>query len=438
MSCQGSLTKGGPVKLLSFTRWGALFFLLSLGILVTGALRMELTAILWGSAFCLLALYSFFVNWLTRAILRRFFEKSPDPVDFTLSATGVFTRSPASAQLKADLPRFRLPGIKTRFEILLHWPGRKPLRLSRDIGAGRSKHTFEIVPLYRGCYQSREVHIEIRDLLGFTCSRLTLALAEKLRVYPVVQPEAARRPPSLEGGQEENRGSRRKRSEELLEVRKYFPGDDVRKVHWKVYAHTSELFLRVGEEIPPPESRFLVILDPAPTPAVPHAIEADYLDALVEALAATVLEMLGRGYRVFFTRCDSPRLKQFAAENKLQLLTDLADVWWNDRYALEFPRQDLYQILLFSSPGSANLPRIMKEVQKRSAEVKLFFPDAPAPVQQPQPGWIRKLVLRPRADSSRPLPALAGDELQSYRNMLEREIARWSRRGQWKVGVETI
>ena len=95
MSCQGSPTKGRSGKLLSFTRWGILFFFLSLGILVIGALRMELAAILWGSAFCLIAVYSFLVNRLTRAILRRFFEKAPDPVDFTLSAAGVFPRERA-------------------------------------------------------------------------------------------------------------------------------------------------------------------------------------------------------------------------------------------------------------------------------------------------------------------------------------------------------
>jgi uncharacterized protein (DUF58 family) len=423
---------------LSFTRWGALFFFLSLAILVIGALRVELTAILWGSAVCLIAVYSLVVNRLTRAILRRFFEKAPDPVDFTLSETGVFPRGSATARLSAELPRFQPPGIKIRFEILLSWPGRDPLRLSRDLKTGRNQHTFEIVPPYRGCYRSREAHIVISDLLGFTRSPLTLALAEKLWVYPVVQPEAAIRPPILEGGQEENRGSRKKRSEEFLEVRKYFPGDDIRKVHWKVYAHTAELFLRIGEEIPPPESRFLVVLDPAPTPAVPQRIEADYLDALVEALAATVLEMLARGYRVFFARCDSTRLKQFTLEKKLQLLADLAEVRWTDRYALEFPRQDLYQILVFSSPGSANLSRIMKDLQERGGEVKLLFPDVPAPLEQPRHNWIRKLVLRPTADQSSERPALAEEELQSYRDALERDISRWGRRGKWKVGVETI
>ena len=126
MSCQGSPTKGRSETLFSFTRWGLLFFFLSLAILAIGALRMELAAILWGSAFCLIAVYSFLVNRLTRAILRRFFDRAPDPVDFTLAATGVFPRSSATAQLNAELPRFRAPGIKIRFEVPLCWPGRGP------------------------------------------------------------------------------------------------------------------------------------------------------------------------------------------------------------------------------------------------------------------------------------------------------------------------
>jgi uncharacterized protein (DUF58 family) len=433
MSYQGSPTKRRLRKLFSFTRWGALFFFLSLFILIIGVLRMELAAILWGSAFTLLAVYSLLANRITQLVLRRFFEKAPDPVDFTLSAAGVFPRSVATAQLNAQLPRYRAPGIKIRFEILLYWTGREPLRLSCDLRGGRNRRVFEFSPAYRGVYQSREVHIVLSDLLGFTRFPLTLALAERLRVYPAVQPEEVRRPPSLEGGQEENRRMRKRRSEELLEVRKYFPGDDIRKVHWKVFAHTSELFLRIGEETPPPESRFLVILDSAPTKVVPTRIEADYLDSLVEICAATVLEVLARGYQVFFALCDSPQLRQVTLEKKLQLLGESAGIWWNDRYALELPPQYPSQILLFSSPGSANLPRIFGDLQKRGGDVKLFFPDLPVPAGQPPRSWIRKLVLRPAAEKGRALAPLGSNELQSYRSKLDQEVARWSRRGKWKV-----
>ena len=433
MSCQGSSIKRLLKKVFSFTRRGALFFLLSAMILVIGALRMELSAILWGSAFTLLGLYSLLANRIMQALLRHFFERAPDPVDFTLSASGVFPRSPATAELTAEIPRHRAPGFKIRFEILLHWQGREPLRLSTDLRGGRNRHMFEFTPAYRGCYQSREVRIVVSDLLGFTRFPIELSLAEQLRVYPAVQPEAAKKPRSFEGGREENRGRRQRRSQELLEVRKYFPGDDIRKVHWKVYAHTSQLFLRIGEETPPPESRFLVILDSAPTTAVAQRIQADYLDVLVEVCAATILDVLARGYQVFFATCDSLQPRQLALEKKMQLLAELAGVRWNDRYALELPRRLPQRIILFSSPGSTNLARMFSDLQKRAAEVRLFFPDLPVPVEQPQRSWMRKLVLRPAGEQGATVVQLAREEIQNYQTALDRDAAQWNRNGRWKV-----
>jgi hypothetical protein len=297
---------------------------------------------------------------------------------------------------------------------------------------------FELRPSFRGCYQSREVQIVLGDLLGFTRFPLALALQEKLHVFPAVEPDMVRRPPRLEGGLEVQKRRRRRRSEELLEVRKYFPGDDIRKVNWNIFAHTSELFLRIGEETPPPESRFLVILDTGPTGAVPPRTEADYLDVLVEICAETVLELMNRGYQVFFTRCDSPQLRRLTREKKLDLLGELAGIWWSDRYALELPRQSLYQVLVFSSPGSGNLPRIFEALRKRGGEVRLFFPHLPVSEEPPRPGLIRNLFLRPETGHAGPALPPDDGELDIYRSKVDQEAARWRRRGKWKVVVETI
>jgi uncharacterized protein (DUF58 family) len=354
-------------------------------------------------------------------------------VDFTLSSAGVFPGGEATAQLNAELPGFTLPGIKVRAEILLHWVGREPLLLESELRSGRNSRVFRFSPSYRGLYQSREIRMVIGDLLGFTRCPLSLAVADNLRVFPAVQPEAAGRPPSLWGGQQERREKQSRRSEELLEVRKYFPGDDIRKVNWKVFAHTSELFLRIGEETPPPQSRFLVILDGAPTEAVPRRIEADYLDTLVEICAATALEMTTRGWQVILARCDSSRLMQVTAENRMQLLGELAAVWWNDRYALELPLAQPHQILLFSSPGSGNLSALFDDLQKRGGDVRVFFPDLPAPPEQPRRGWMRNLVLREPADRSGRISPLSEAELEEYRSKAERERARWNKKGRGKV-----
>jgi uncharacterized protein (DUF58 family) len=438
MSYQGSPTSRSLRSVFSFTGWGVLFSALSALILLIGVLRMELAAILWGSAFILLALYSLLANRIMQAVMRRFFEKTPDPIDFTLFATGVFPRSEVTAELKAEMPRFAAPGMRARFEIFLHWPGRNPLHLSCDLRGGGNRRLFDFSPSYRGRYQSREIRIVLSDLLGFTRWPVSYPLAEQLRVFPAVQPEEARRPPRLEGGQEENLGRRRWRSEELLEVRKYFPGDDIRKVHWKVFAHTSELFLRIGEEIPPPESRFFVVLDTAPTEAVPPRIGSDYLDVLVENCAAILMEVLSRGYQVYFTLCSVAQVRQVTPEKRLQILGELAGVWWDDRYTLELPPFRPYQILAFSSPGSGNLPRLLGDLRKLNGEVRLFFPELPIPPERPSRSWVHSLMFRPDGIHFETARRLSSAELEEFGETLNREAAQWSRGGKWKVTVETI
>ena len=62
-----------------------------------------------------------------------------------------------------------------------------------------------------------------------------------------------------------------------------------------MFAHTDELFLRIGEEVPPPESRILFILDTTEGPFVPRSAAADYLDSLVESCASVMTHLVRRG-----------------------------------------------------------------------------------------------------------------------------------------------
>jgi uncharacterized protein (DUF58 family) len=399
---------------------------------------MELAGILWGCTFTLLCFYLLLANQITKTLLRRFFDKSPDPVDFTLLTDGVFPGSAASARVYADLPRFYAPGLRIGFEISLEFLGRKALCLTSDLKGGRNRQSFEFSPPFRGSYQSREARINVTDLLGFTRSSVRLPLVERLLVFPAVRPEDAPRPPFVEGGEEADKPKRTRRSEELLEVRKYFPGDDIRKVHWKVYAHTSELFLRIGEETPPPESCFLVILDPAPTRAIPDRLAADYLDMLVERCAAVMMEMLNRGYQVFFALCDSGQTREITFEKNRQLLCQLAGIWWNDRYALDLPQRRRFQTLLFSSPGSGNLPRLFEELAKTGGDIALFLPDFYETGEisdRPGLGWF---FFQQPGGYPEQTAAIDKEELRFFRDAVDREIRRWRGKGKRKVVVETI
>jgi uncharacterized protein (DUF58 family) len=438
MSFRGSPTRKLIKRIFPFTGFGLLYLVLALGVLAAGILRMELATLLWGSAFLLLACYCLGTNHLTRSILHRHLGKTPDPVDCTLTTAGLFPGTAGSAEIKADVPRRTVPGVQLGFEISLQWPGRHPLVLRAALSGGRNRKTVGFSPAYRGCYTSGEARIVVQDLLGFTRSAVSVVLEEKLRVYPSIEPGGPARLPSLEGGEEQERRRAKHRSEELLEVRKYFPGDDIRKLHWKVFAHTAELFMRIGEETPPPRSRFLVLLDASPSPWVPESLSADYLDGLVEACASAVLELAARGFKVLFTACHLGSPRMVSPEKGRELLGLLAEVWWTDRYSLELPRQQQRQVLLYSSPESANLPRLLGELESRGWEVRLFLKDLPRVESKVASRAVRELFLRPASKPAAPRAQAAEAQLRAFREALSREIGRRSSKGSRKVPVETI
>jgi hypothetical protein len=71
------------------------------------------------------------------------------------------------------------------------------------------------------------------------------------------------------------------------------PGDDPRRINWKLYGHGGELFVREGEREPPPHSNILILIDAQFDPLLYSAEMArngvDLLceNALAAALAST-------------------------------------------------------------------------------------------------------------------------------------------------------
>jgi uncharacterized protein (DUF58 family) len=216
---------------------------------------------------------------------------------------------------------------------------------------------------------------------------------------------------------------RRRRSEELLEARKYYPGDDVHKLNWKVFAHMDELFLRIGEEVPPPESRFLFVLDTTSNPLVPNVVASEYLDSMVQSCASMMVQLVGRGLEVTFSRPGERVCRSFGEGSRDALLVALAEAWWTtETWTPELPTR-LLQAVIISSPGSPGLSRIVSELESRGWSFGIFLQDlaARAPVVQHR---LRDLILLPRAASTAPRPAiLRRRELSTFADALAREMS---------------
>lgn len=425
-----------------FTWRGGLFFFLSAGLLLLGIARRDLAALLWGSAFQLAILCAQLGGRLVRAQLRRRLSRQPDGLFLRLPARGMAPGERGEAGLQADLPRPALPGFRLR---LLHvldarLRGRPPIALAADLPPGRCERRIAFTAGRRGEYRSRRAALLVCDPLGFTRIAVPLPLGERLWVFPPLpETEPALLPPA--SGGESSAGGRRRRSEEPFEVRRYFPGDDPRRLHWKLYAHRAELYLRIGEESLPPRTRCLLVLDTAPTPLLPSGpagagLQADYLDRLAGAAAAAIQALLRRGRSVLLTTqgIGSPREfsgGELSAGGREEWLRLLAGLRWAEGPAQSSvpPLPDTLPgrgraalpVFILASPGSPALEGILREIRRRGWPASLRLPDLPLPAAGRRWAGLWGLLLRQEAGGE---PGTGGPRRRAAARRLSRAAVR--------------
>ena len=245
------------------------------------------------------------------------------------------------------------PGLSARLLLPLSWHDRRIDSVALRLAPGQNDGSLSFSAVHRGAYASTEALLETRDVIGLTRQRLRVPLREKLTVFPSLKTEEEPAWFMEQADESSADARRRRRSEELLEVRKYYPGDDMRRLNWKVFAHLNELFLRVGEEVPPPESRILFVLDSTLNPLVPPAAAADYLDELVSSCASQLIALLDRRIEVMLSLPGVRECRSYAEESRSALLATLAEAWWTDApWAPDLPGRKSLHVAVFSSPGS--------------------------------------------------------------------------------------
>jgi uncharacterized protein (DUF58 family) len=74
------------------------------------------------------------------------------------------------------------------------------------------------------------------------------------------------------------------------------PGDDPRRINWKLYGHAGDLFIREGEPEPPPHSKLVILVDTEFDAALYTQETARYgIDLLCENALAIAVEYTERG-----------------------------------------------------------------------------------------------------------------------------------------------
>jgi len=374
-SSRNSATNSKDVftRLLPLSVRGALFLIGSLFMITAGVLRKDLAALFWGGSFLLFLIYTVAGNHLERIHLSK--NLTPESLNLKLPTKGVFPGDTVEAVLKTRLGSPSLPGFAYALETQLRWKNRSPIIINRELRSGDVDEEVALVVRERGRFASRGTSLCIHDYLGFTRSVLLVDMVESISVYPSPIP-AEDLSYHFEGGSQVEYTEKQTKQDELLEVRKYFPGDDARKLNWKIFAHTGELFLREGEQAPPPASSLLFVLDTAPSPELPPSLSGAYLDGLVELACSSMLLFLRHNASLLLSTSRLSQAVSLVRDKEQRLLDQMASIWWSDEGALPpLPEEKNLHLVVFSTPASSSLLTILKSAREKGWGITLIFRD---------------------------------------------------------------
>lgn len=275
---------------------GAVYTAMGALLLMSGLLRGELLSAVCGGV---LTLYAGFAAAAVAVSALCWKSEEPDLASdgggFTVTPARSKTAQPESAK---TFPHC-IPGTAAfytiEFSLSPEPTAETAARLSIPLQGIQTKYHPE--NLTRGRYFYKRQYLNIRDFAGFFAAAYTQppclsvpyivvqpALPPQKTVFPDLRSRTVNDLPSQE------------RTDELYESRPYFPGDDPRKIHWKLYAHTNTLSIKLGAFEPPPVKRLTIYIEePVYMKKKERAWIASIFDAFIGRLSGVIIELLNAG-----------------------------------------------------------------------------------------------------------------------------------------------
>ena len=293
------------------TRHGAVYTVMGALLLISGLLRGELLSAVCGG---LLTLYAGFAA--AAVAVTALCWKSEEP-DFASDDDG-FTVTPARSKTvqseSAKTFPHCIPGTAAFYTIefsLSPDPTAEAAETAACLSIPLQGMRTEYHPenLTRGRYFYKRQYLNIRDFAGFFAAAypqppclsvpyivVQPVLPPQKTVFPDLRSRAVNDLPSQE------------RTHELYESRPYFPGDDPRKIHWKLYAHTNTLSIKLGAFEPPPVKRLTIYIEePVCMKKKERAWVASIFDAFIGRLSGVIIELLNAGIQCSLLLYDYPQ-----------------------------------------------------------------------------------------------------------------------------------
>jgi hypothetical protein len=272
------------------------FFLLVItaAALTVGNLRQELVLTLLGVILLSVWTYCLVLGFVIALVYR----KGALGIQVQISPRSIAAGTVVELVRRPGPRFFRVPGILVRYRLCLE---------TRD--GRRVEHVFDpglqdlplTIPL-RGAYYSTADEFSVFDAFGIFDFFWPLYQGDEVRVLAGPRPAEESIPVQPRpGGREQHSGPHYRRSDDLVDHRPYIPGDDPRRINWKLYSHgpSNSLFVREGETEPPPRSRLLILVDTeTDTLLYRPAAGRQAVDLLCTQALTMALDLAGRGMDV--------------------------------------------------------------------------------------------------------------------------------------------
>lgn len=379
---------------------------------------------IWGASFSLLFVLLVGLSLLQFVLLRRYLRKNP-PVCSLPVSVNYGEAFPLSLDLFLPI---LFPGFRVVWLLDLLWEkGGRSIRARISPSFKGNLQEYSIPSPDRGLYRGESGNLLLEDLFGLFSFSLHRGEPVNLYVYPKLNGGDADRERLVSGGKKATNDKQRIRTEDFLEVRKYYPGDDARRINWKLFAATGEMFLRIGEETPPPSGEALVSLF-SDSPLVSNlSISSLLADRLVDGLLTLIrrFDESGCSVKVYIPGRRKPLLYEPA--NPDNLLKALSGVCATSEPPA-IPDNDFFYAVAF--PGAKSLSEM---TEKPGGDVKVFLLSSPELREEES---FLKILLYNKGSFYKMIKK--SRELQSFSECFAYERDSLKKNGKGKVHVDVL
>jgi hypothetical protein len=267
---------------------------------IAGYIRKEFVLTLLGSVF-LAALVYCFITVLLHAM---FYRGKAQTTLADIVSKKINARGQGEMYFPKGMRFFCFPGVVIRYALKLETKDKR--KINHIFNPRLPDRAFVSFPVpLRGAYYGAYDEFLFFDALGFFQLRVPVPREKEARLLAAPIEAEMKVPLNIRsGGSEQRREIHYKKTDDLTENRPYIPGDDPRRINWKLYSHGtgSDLYVREGENAPPPHSKLLILIDTQIDPALYSPEESlTEVDMLCENALRAIRELTQMEISIGFT-----------------------------------------------------------------------------------------------------------------------------------------